>query len=122
MLQNYFKVAWRTLSANRVYSSINILGLSVGMAVAILVGLWIWDECSFDTYNRQYKRIAVVKQTVIANGGPSVWDNVPFPLGEELHRHYSGDFKYIAMSNWVQGQVLSYGGKRLVETGTYFEP
>jgi len=122
MLKNYFKIAWRALSVNRVYSFINIIGLSVGMAVAMLVGLWIWDECSFDTYNHQYKKIAVVKQTVSTNGGPAVWDNVPFPLGEELHRHYSGDFKYIAMSNWVQGQVLSYGGKRMIETGTYFEP
>ncbi len=47
MLKNYFKIAWRNLFKNKLYSGINILGLAAGMAVAILIALWIWDEVTF---------------------------------------------------------------------------
>jgi putative ABC transport system permease protein len=46
MIKNYFKIAWRGLRTNRLLSFINITGLAVGMAVTILIGLWIWDEVS----------------------------------------------------------------------------
>jgi len=52
MLENYFKIALRNLRKNRIYSAINIVGLSVGMAVAILIGLWIYDELSFNKYHK----------------------------------------------------------------------
>ena len=48
MIKNYFKIAWRNLLKSKAYSAINILGLATGMAVAMLIGLWIWDELSFD--------------------------------------------------------------------------
>ena len=44
MIKNYFKIAWRNLFKNKGTSLINIGGLAVGMAVATLIGLWIWDE------------------------------------------------------------------------------
>src|SRR5687767_11680533 len=47
MFQNYFKIGWRNMIRNVGYTSINVGGLAVGMAVAILNGLWIWDELSF---------------------------------------------------------------------------
>ena len=48
MFRNYLKIAWRNLIKSKLYSGINVLGLSAGMAVAILIGLWIWDEVTFD--------------------------------------------------------------------------
>jgi ABC-type nitrate/sulfonate/bicarbonate transport system permease component len=48
MIKNYLKVAWRNLLKNKASSAINIGGLAIGMAVAILIGLWIHDELSFD--------------------------------------------------------------------------
>jgi len=42
MIKNYFKIAWRNLVKSKGYSSINIIGLATGMAVALLIGLWIW--------------------------------------------------------------------------------
>ena len=47
MLKNYFKIAWRNLVKSKVYSLINILGLATGMAVAMLIALWIWDEVTY---------------------------------------------------------------------------
>ena len=62
MIKNYLKVAWRNLVKNKASSFINIGGLAVGMAVAMLIGLWIWDELSFDKYHQNYDRIAQVMQ------------------------------------------------------------
>jgi hypothetical protein len=50
MFQNYFRIAWRHLGKNRGYSAINIAGLSIGMAIALVIGLWITDEATFDHY------------------------------------------------------------------------
>ena len=57
MLKNYFKIAWRNLFRNKISSFINIGGLTVGMAVAMLIGLWIYDELSFNKYHQNYDRI-----------------------------------------------------------------
>ena len=59
MIKNYFKIAWRNLIKNKASSFINIGGLAVGMAVAMLIGLWIWDELSFDKYHQNYDRVAI---------------------------------------------------------------
>jgi hypothetical protein len=51
MVLNYLRAAWRNLLRNKTSSFINICGLSTGMAVALLIGLWIYDELSFDRYH-----------------------------------------------------------------------
>ncbi|NOS56930.1 MAG: ABC transporter permease, partial [Cyclobacteriaceae bacterium] len=68
MLKNYFKIAFRNLVKQKGYSFINIAGLATGMAVAILIGLWIWDELSYDRYHQNYDRIAQVWQHNTYNG------------------------------------------------------
>jgi putative ABC transport system permease protein len=64
MLRNYFKTAFRSLVKDRSHSVINIAGLSIGMAVALLIGLWIYDELSYDRNFKNYDRIAEVVQNV----------------------------------------------------------
>ncbi|MCF2500396.1 permease prefix domain 2-containing transporter [Dyadobacter chenhuakuii] len=58
MLQNYMKIGFRNLAKNRTYSGINIVGLSIGMTTAILIGLWMSDELSYNKYHQHYDRIA----------------------------------------------------------------
>ena len=60
MLENYFKLAFRNLVRNKISSFINIGGLTVGMAVAMLIGLWLYDELTFNKYHLNYDRIAQV--------------------------------------------------------------
>jgi putative ABC transport system permease protein len=64
-----------------MHSVINITGLSVGMAVAMLIGMWIYDEVSFDQQGEHYQRIARVVQNVTNNGSVETWKTVPYPLG-----------------------------------------
>ncbi|HAK77922.1 MAG TPA: hypothetical protein DCM71_13685, partial [Runella sp.] len=68
MLRNYLKIAFRNLLKNKVYSFINIGGLAVGMAVAMLIGLWVYDELSFDTYHTECDRIALLQKNRSFNG------------------------------------------------------
>ena len=68
MIKNYFKIAWRNLLKSKAYSAINIIGLATGMAVVILIGLWIWDEISFDSYHKNHASLAQVMTTQTFNG------------------------------------------------------
>lgn len=90
MLRNYLKIAGRNIFRNKVYSFINIGGLAVGMAVAMLIGLWVWDELSFDQSFANYDRIAQVMQHQTYNKEIATQVPIPLPLGAELRRSYGG--------------------------------
>ena len=64
MFKNYLKIAWRNLIKNKIYSVINILGLATGMAVALLIALWIWDEVTFNDYHTNHKHLAQVYDNI----------------------------------------------------------
>ncbi|RYF51250.1 MAG: FtsX-like permease family protein, partial [Cytophagaceae bacterium] len=119
MLTNYLKIAWRNLTRNKGYSAINIGGLAVGMAVAMLIGLWGWDELSFNTSFANYDRIAQVMQHQLFNGHTGTQGSIPVPLDAELRTNYGGNFKHIAMAASPGDRILSYGEKKLTRSGNY---
>jgi len=57
MFKNYFKIAVRNLMRNKFYSFINIFGLAFGMAITVLITLYVQHELSFDTYHKNADRI-----------------------------------------------------------------
>ncbi|HTE27897.1 ABC transporter permease [Flavitalea sp.] len=122
MLRNYFKTAWRNLVKSKGSSFINISGLSVGMAVAMLIGLWIWDELRFDKYHNNYDRIVQVMQHQNFNGEVGTQTANPAQMAEEIRRLYSNDFKYVLQSSWNFNHALTYGEKIFLKPGSYFEP
>jgi len=122
MLKNYLQIAWRNLVKNRLHSFINITGLAAGIAVAILIGLWIWDELAFDRYHRNYDHIAQVMQNQTANGIIKTQNGVPIPLGEELKMNYGSHFKYIVLSSRTKAHLLATGDKQLIKRGNFMEP
>ncbi|QJD78656.1 ABC transporter permease [Spirosoma rhododendri] len=122
MLRNYLKIAWRNLAKNRVYSFINIGGLSVGMAVAILIGLWGWDELSFNKSFDHYDQIARVMQHQTSNGHIGTQESIPAILGAELRTKYATSFKRVAMASGEGDRILSYGEKKLTRSGNYMGP
>jgi len=121
MIKNYLKIAWRNLVKNKASSFINIGGLAVGMAVAILIGLWIYDEISFDKYHQNYDRIAQVMQNQTSNGRVYSMNAMPFPLGKELETKYGNNFKYIVMSSWEGDHILTVGEKKISKGGAYMD-
>ncbi|MBC7828352.1 MAG: ABC transporter permease [Chitinophagaceae bacterium] len=121
MLKNYFKIAWRNLIRNKGYSAINIGGLAVGMAVAMLIGMWIWDELSFDKYHKNYDRIARVMQHQTYNGEIETQFANPALMAREIKNKYGSDFKYVLQSSWNFQHTLAYGEKKLLKSGSFFE-
>src|ERR1700722_6330108 len=120
MFKNFFKTAVRNLLQSKGHSLINITGLSVGMAVAILIGLWIYDEVSFDKQFANEPRIARVIQNLTNNGEVETWEDVPYPLAEELRKNYGHDFKQVVVSVTYDQIVTSRDNKLRVKTG-FFE-
>jgi len=122
MFKNYFKIAFRNLIKNKAHSSINIAGLSVGMAVAMMIGLWIWDEWTFDRYNQDYDHIALVMQNQKNNGEIFTYGGEPFPLADVLRSKYGSDFKNVVMGFGPRDLTLTIGDKIFTQSGGYFEP
>jgi len=122
MIRNYLKIAWRNLVKNKASSFINISGLAVGMAVAMLIGLWIWDELSFNKYHQNYDRIAKVMANANYDGVVYTIDSQPMPLTHEISSSYGEDFKYVVMSTAPEQHMLLSGDKKFTENGRYMQP
>ncbi len=124
MFKNYLKSAWRNLLKNKISSAINISGLAIGMAVAMLIGLWILDELSFDTYNKNYSSIAQIARKEISNGDVSISEasnHFPIPLAAELRTNYNNVFKQVALASESSEHVISFDNKQFSEQGLYVE-
>ena len=120
MFRNYLKIAWRNLLRNKVYSAINIGGLAVGMAVAMLIGLWIYDELSFDRSFKNYDRLAKVWQFVKFDVEKAAYDVIPVPVGEELRSKYP-DFDAVSISA-SREVILAAGERKFTKNGNYVDP
>src|ERR1700744_1292794 len=88
MLRNFFKVTFRNLWRNRSFSAINILGLAIGMASALLIGFWINNELSVDRFYTNKDRIYHMYSREIDNGNLTAWGRTPSPLAAELKRTF----------------------------------
>jgi putative ABC transport system permease protein len=122
MLKNYLKIAWRNLFKSKTSSIINISGLAVGMAVAMLIALWIFDELGFDKYHKNYDRIAQVMQNQVFNGKVETQNANPAAMAEEIRNKYGNDFKYVLQASWNFNHPLKYGDKILLKPGSFWEP
>src|SRR6187401_2944313 len=100
MIKNYIKIAWRNLVKSKGYSAINIGGLAIGMAVTILIGLWIWDELSYNKYHKNYDRIARVMQHQLFNGEIETQFSNPAVLSQQIRDKHGSDFTYVLQSSW----------------------
>jgi putative ABC transport system permease protein len=125
MLRNHLTIALRHLRKNRMHAFINIAGLSAGIAVSILIALWIIDECSYDKYNPAYDRIARVMQTGTLDGSHYTYSSMPIPLADELRTRYKSDFKYVVTAYWARDYVLSVGeragDKKITQRGRFMD-
>ncbi|HEX6226900.1 MAG TPA: ABC transporter permease, partial [Chryseolinea sp.] len=122
MYKSYLKIGWRNLLKNQGYSSINIVGLALGMSVAMLIGLWVWDEISFDSYFKNRDRLAQVmlhqsNEGVIHTGG-----TIQMPLGDALRDQYARDIKALSLTSWNINCILSSGETKLRGNAMWVQP
>ncbi len=121
MYQSYFKVGYRNLFKNKGYSAINIGGLAVGMAVALLIGFWIFDELTYNSSHKHYSQFAQVLQHQTFNGRRGTQNSIPRALEPEIRTTYKDNFKYVSMCSWTGGHILSFGDQKIAKNGNYFQ-
>ncbi len=120
MIKNYLKITWRNLLKNKAFSLINIGGLALGMTVAILIGLWVHDELSFDGTHEKKDRIVQVMQHMLRNNEKETQQWNPYPMADEIRKYYDSDFDHLAQSTGAYN-TLSYEDIKTQESGRFFE-
>jgi len=81
MLKNYIKTAWRNLLKNKFYSLINIAGLTAGLAIGILILLWVQDEFNFDSFHKNTPNIYRVELWGGTGASRQIWQQPVAPMG-----------------------------------------
>lgn len=106
---------------NKIYSFINIFGLAIGMAVTIMISLWIIDELNYNKEFENYDSIAQVIQSQTFNGNVSTGPAIPRPLENLLRDDYGSNFKHLSMSSWNNSLYLKYGETNLSRSGNFIQ-
>lgn len=120
MLKNFFKVAWRNILRQKGLSFINITGLAIGMAFAMLIGLWIQYETSFDKFHVNADRIAIVRKNTLFNNEKNTQISIPLPLYDELKKY--PEVKRASRVDWGNPHSLMIGNKKFKKRGRYVDP
>ena len=116
MFRNYVKIAWRNMVHNKVYSALNIAGLAAGMAVALLIGLWIYSQYSYDRFLPGYDQLYQVKLNFYHSSGIQTQNGSALPLVEEIRRNYP-EVKYASETDWGGQNSLVVADKKLDPNG-----
>lgn len=123
MWKNYLKISIRNLLYNKVSSFINISGLAAGMTIALLIGLWIWDEFSFNTYHKHYDQIAQVIRLGVERDNGEKYHSTSHPtaLAGAIRSAYGNHFERVVMLRETEEYLLSVGDKTLRQKGNFME-
>ena len=110
MLTNYLKIAWRNLARNRSFTILNTLGLSVGVAAALLLFMVVRYELSFDTFHTKYDRIyRVVRKEIYPNGNEEFTSGNPLPVADALKTDIPQFDKVVPVFGTLDPQITVLG-------------
>ncbi|HMH21479.1 MAG TPA: ABC transporter permease [Puia sp.] len=118
MIKNLLTTAWRNLWNNKSFSTLNILGLALGMACSLLILFWVQDERSIDAFHIGKDRLYVLYEREFADGKISGDYEVPARLGEELKKSIP-EVQYAMSSDWSDQYTFRAGNKTIKENGAY---
>lgn len=116
MIKNFFKVAYRNMLRKKGFSAINITGLAVGMAAALLILLWILDELSYDKFHVKKDRIYEVWNRVTLDGKISCWNTVSALTARAIEKELPEVERAVRVSS-NNKTLLSYEDKRIIKSG-----
>jgi hypothetical protein len=120
MIRNYFKIAWRTLVKNKMSSTINVFGLAVGLAAAVLVLFWIKNELGYDAFHANLPQIHLLMKNQDNGGVINTGQSTPGPLAATL-RGEIPEVAHVARVGAPGQQLLQYGDKSIYENGLYVD-
>lgn len=121
MFKNYLKTALRNFWRQKTYSSINMVGLSVGLACSFLIFLWVKHELSYDQFHEHGAQIHRVMRNYSSNNKIYTWSATPMPLAKVLEEEYP-EVTHAILTTWTQKKLLSKADKVFRENGIYASP
>jgi putative ABC transport system permease protein len=122
MIKNYLKIAFRSITRNIGYASINIVGLAVAMSVTMLIGMWVYDEITFNHYHANYKNIGEIYQHQAGvDGDVTTTFGGSGALGGELKASYKSDFKHVVRMWWESNHILSIDNHKVSQNGSFMD-
>lgn len=118
MIKNYFKIAWRNLLKNRVFSLINVIGLAISMSVCLLILAILADQKRYDQFHSQKDRIYRILSTGKNNNHMRDMASTAIPLGEELRKNFTGIESSATLVRNIGGDI--FYKEKIASGGGYF--
>jgi hypothetical protein len=123
MYRNYLTIALRNMVRQRIHSFINIAGLAIGMAVAIIIGLWLYDELTFNQNHQNYDSIVKVYRKETWRGEINANTYHVTALGTLLKNEYNDHFKHVVMiRGGIEDRVVAFEEKKFTQSGYFMQP
>ena len=116
MIRNYFKTAWRNIIRSKGYSVLNIFGLSTGMAIALMIGLWVCYQYSYDKFLPGYSHLYQVCRNFYGNGDTLTYGGTSLKLADAL-RNQVPEIEYVAETDGLGMHGLMVADKKLYSNG-----
>lgn len=118
MLKNYLLVALRNLTKNKAFSSINILGLALGLACSLLIFLWVNDERNMDKFNVHTKQLYSVYERQYYDNKIDAFHSTPGIMADEMKKTLP-EVQYASGMAWDDLSTFQVGDKIMKETGNH---
>src|SRR5215213_433863 len=115
MFKNYFKVAIRSLWKNKTYSFINIFGLAIGLCCFLLIAMYVFDELTYDRYNKNADRIYRIGSDIKFGGGNLHICQTSDMMGQMLKKDYPEIEEYTRIYNNSGSKLVKKGNEYIKE-------
>ena len=118
MFRNYFKTSWRNIIREKGYSGFNILGLAIGMAVALVIGLWVQYQLSYDKWLPDFGQVYQTMVRSSRNGVVEAGNATCLPLADAIKKDVP-EVQYVAQADFGGQHSLMAGDKKLYSKGMF---
>lgn len=118
MFKNYVLITIRNIFKNRIYSFINVAGLSIGIACCLLILLWVFDELSFDRFLTKSDRLYQVWVNAEFDSKINSWNSVPLPMYEAM-KTANTNIVNSTVADWGSEHLLTVGDHRIMKEGFF---
>jgi putative ABC transport system permease protein len=122
MFQNYFRTALRNISRNKLFATLNVLGLAFGMGSALLIFLWVKDECSVDRFHANISRLyRVMENQRYTDGKIFTFAATPGPMAPFIKEKFP-EIELASRFTWNVDNLFQHEDKSFYEDGRYADP
>ncbi|MGV3762944.1 ABC transporter permease [Parapedobacter sp.] len=118
MIKNYIKIAWRNIRKNKLYSAINIIGLTTGIVSCLLIGLYVRTELTYDNFHKNAGRIARVYMEYQFSGTLNKTDVTGSKVGPQFQRTFPQVESYVRTMKYTRS--VSNGTESFEENGILY--